>query len=1604
MTSRNRTRRKAKSALSSQVNNTETKLTGPHGWDPDHYDGEVRKVAFLTDEVLNYIYSRSTPEHKALIKILELANEAKHAGCLSYVCAKGSPNGRALLKQLNHIRILSLEHNADVDPILDEFLLIFSRSLRTRSALLQLGTGDGQGTEGELTYGLDQSRVFARFNEWFGQGCTEMNVVLKLARHLPDQFCMTETAALANETLSSMAEATALTPDDENYLTSGSLANYTAPLDPLAHSPRGKPAAADLASRTSNVESATAEIEDSLHEQLNVCADKFQHEFHFAVQEVESKIDNGEIPKITYPARNLPIEEKAEDTVTARVGLKTRAENLEAEAQVQRDQAKQMVVPYRRFEILPANSFTKTTDLLERLLSELTSLPSTVTSSTTLQDRLRDQIVTSSIDVSIIGIDCRFDQCKSDLDSGSDRLIEEEVKSRQSNDFLDDPLFVRLVHLDNLWVEAALACAAVLDALHVLIPPQYRPPMVTGLNDNSDPLTSDLPIFFLVPRDPTIAVEDPAEFTTSKQLNNKGDLMNPKDKERVDGKSVLVVEGQLDGVGQLQPNWCYIWATDFDQNDYAIGIAVKVKVLKGSYAHTKNKFLWVPVIFEFEDAEPADVSERHEVPEDVLNELLFLVPPVQSATRVICDFRFQGQHVTNESDDDGKISISTIMREVYRSYAESANAMSRRHAERVEAAGKLDAEGKEVRDELRNHPGIMPRQAPDPEFNGPDDDMMSVTTTMTENVDPLHEIFRLQSKIGTKLGSHAYLKQLELLCGKGITKERLLSVEKDMKGRFKENKKGIEEKVNKAIERWKQFLSEDLKSNCSTEAQGATVNTTEADLSSLINEFDIPVDGHDTLTHHLESTVSSYVGSEGEFRVGCMMKARDLDRCILKCLLQEQLRDAVYTYYLLRALNVDADKLEKNKEKGKKKEGDGEPGEGSSSLESIAEIPLKLRSTSEPMSQENRLQISSTVRLAGIDISELDVLLGLKNSFKFTVCAFVNALVKHGSQISKDDLIHHASSDVISTLKKLMKAYLTKEDIMDYTRSNNNLVVELATMTALVNKTESDPISVVRRICTTVNEALQRPEFQSGIETPSTEVRFDCRASVKAAVEAISGYDITSEEHSLIGFSKLVKMKFTEVLNSAKEKTDWTLVMSKSAIDKKSGSSKKKGSVFGTTSNNQLDTLKYLTRSEAQTAQFDAYEAYHKANTPNFEELKGKGGEGKGNKGLTCCAAFMTGKDLCPLTGKGGRLWAHHQYTHCPSFTWLVNNSPSYLLSMAESSTCSHCTQVHKGNHLQQLFLVLVTKADKSMHLGILNLGHGSPWSVMCPGYSKQCSERDERMKQKGGTGHSKSHYNVIRNRHISNCQLTVYGFAGEMETAIHLATTISGSDKPEVLDYAKVVHDGNKAVKEYWNSGDVTAFKTATAHSKFDSDGIAQLVKRVRWSDIGKSADQKFSAQMQRKDVSLALFDLGDDISDVFQSNDGATGVWANSTATTGAASSEQPSPLLAGSNVASPNPQATSKTSKNSDILMKAMMARKVKPNVRKQFDLTLDSIQELQYEDCPEMDELLNDEVDVVFMTSGGGRSREKMTRGTLIDCFEERFAEYNPPEADPLGGEN
>ena len=323
MTSRNRPNRprsrKPKSALSTSLaNDNKIKPTGTHGWDPDHYDDEVRKVAFLTDEVLNFIYSRSTPAHKALIKILELANEPKHDGCLSSVCAKGSPNGRALLKQLNHIRILSLEHNADVDPILDEFLLIFSRSLRTRSALLQLGTGDdGQGPEGELTYGLDQSRVFARFNEWFGQGCTEMNVVLKLARHLPDQFCMTETAALANETLSSMAEATALTPEDEDYLTSGSLANYTAPLDPAVHSPRGKPAAADLAARTSTVESTTAEIEDSLHEQINARADQFLHEFHFAVQEVESKIDKGEIPTITYPARNLPIEEKAEDTETA---------------------------------------------------------------------------------------------------------------------------------------------------------------------------------------------------------------------------------------------------------------------------------------------------------------------------------------------------------------------------------------------------------------------------------------------------------------------------------------------------------------------------------------------------------------------------------------------------------------------------------------------------------------------------------------------------------------------------------------------------------------------------------------------------------------------------------------------------------------------------------------------------------------------------------------------------------------------------------------------------------------------------------------------------------------------------------------------------------------------------------------------------------------------------------------------------------------------------------------------------------------------------------------------------------------------------------------
>ena len=129
------------------MNNQNTTLTGPLGWDPDQYDDEVRKTSFLTDEVLNYLYSRSTPTHKALIKILELANAPTHDGCLASVCAKGSPNGRALLKQLNLIRILSLEHNADVDPILDEFLLIFSRSLRTRSALLQLGTGDGQGPE-----------------------------------------------------------------------------------------------------------------------------------------------------------------------------------------------------------------------------------------------------------------------------------------------------------------------------------------------------------------------------------------------------------------------------------------------------------------------------------------------------------------------------------------------------------------------------------------------------------------------------------------------------------------------------------------------------------------------------------------------------------------------------------------------------------------------------------------------------------------------------------------------------------------------------------------------------------------------------------------------------------------------------------------------------------------------------------------------------------------------------------------------------------------------------------------------------------------------------------------------------------------------------------------------------------------------------------------------------------------------------------------------------------------------------------------------------------------------------------------------------------------
>ena len=101
--------------------------------------------------------------------------------------------------------------------------------------------------------------------------------------------------------------------------------------------------------------------------------------------------------------------------------------------------------------------------------------------------------------------------------------------------------------------------------------------------------------------------------------------------------------------------------------------------------------------------------------------------------------------------------------------------------------------------------------------------------------------------------------------------------------------------------------------------------------------------------------------------------------------------------------------------------------------------------------------------------------------------------------------------------------------------------------------------------------------------------------------------------------------------------------------------------------------------------------------------------------------------------------------------------------------------------------------------------------------------------------------------------------------------------------------------------------------------------------------------------------------------------------------------------------NPQATSRTSKNSGILMKAMMARKVKPNVRQQRDLTLDSMEELSFEECPEMDVLLNEEVNVVFMTSGGV-SREKMTRGALIDCFDERFAEHNPPETKPLGGGN
>ena len=74
-----------------------------------------------------------------------------------------------------------------------------------------------------------------------------------------------------------------------------------------------------------------------------------------------------------------------------------------------------------------------------------------------------------------------------------------------------------------------------------------------------------------------------------------------------------------------------------------------------------------------------------------------------------------------------------------------------------------------------------------------------------------------------------------------------------------------------------------------------------------------------------------------------------------------------------------------------------------------------------------------------------------------------------------------------------------------------------------------------------------------------------------------------------------------------------------------------------------------------------------------------------------------------------------------------------------------------------------------------------------------------------------------------------------------------------------------------------------------------------------------------------------------------------------------------------------------------------------MRQQRDLTLDSMEELSFEDGPEMEVLLNEEVNVVFMTSGVV-SREKMTRGALIDCFDERFAEHNPPETNPLGGGN